>query len=38
MCITDNNMVIINKYGRFQDLILLCKIHVGMRKNFFRNL
>jgi len=34
ICISDNNAVIINDYGRFQDLILLFKIHVGTEKNF----
>ena len=31
----DNNAVINDKYGRLQELILLFKIPMGMRKNFF---
>jgi hypothetical protein len=34
-CINNNNTIINNNYGTFQDLILLFKISMGTRKNFF---
>jgi hypothetical protein len=34
ICIDDNNAVLNNNYGRFQDLILFFKIPMGARKNF----
>jgi hypothetical protein len=34
-CISNNNAVINNNYGRLQDLTLLFKIPVGTRKNFY---
>ena len=34
--INDNNAVINNNYGTLQDLILLFRISVGTRKNFFK--
>jgi len=38
ICINDNNAVRNNNYERLQDLILLFKIPMGTRKNFFGNL
>jgi hypothetical protein len=35
ICFTNKNAVINNNYGRRQDLILLFKIPMGTRKNFF---
>lgn len=35
MCITNNNAIINDNYGRLQDLILIFKIPTRTRKNFF---
>ena len=35
ICINNNNAIINNNYVRIQDLILLLKISMGTRKNFF---
>jgi hypothetical protein len=36
ICINNNNAVINNNYGKFQDLTLLFKIPMGMQKNLFK--
>jgi hypothetical protein len=36
ICINDDNAVINNNHGRFEDLILLFKIPMGTRTDFFR--
>jgi hypothetical protein len=38
ICINYNNAIRNNRYERLQDLILLFKIPMGTRKNFFGNL
>lgn len=35
ICVLDNNAVINNKYDRLQDLILLFKITMATRQDFF---
>jgi hypothetical protein len=35
ICFTDNDAVINNSYGRLPDLILLFKITIGTREDFF---
>ena len=36
ICINNKNVLINNNYGRLKDLSVICKIPMGMSKNFFK--